>query len=382
MEVLDSDGNVLASGERFRVRAQQGEELLLHIFGVEGTDGTSGFGAYTLIIDVLPQVVSIESQALLPGTTENPGGPTTSLVITLQGDRLDPSTVQHVPNYTVKHAGADNALDTADDQIIPITEVIYSPSTNVDISSGLTFPTAVRQTITLLFDDALPAGSYRIDLSPNIETAPFNEQEADLLADAPGITGHPVVSDVDGVITEGASIEAIDLVVASGDLGDFSAFNDGTPFLSQTHADLSAILDATLTELGDDAIVTPTLINNLLTRLAPAVGERGERPTSLLALWLDPVGIDLQSGQGDLNYDLGTGGFVNNLRSCYAEVGGNFEIIVCAVLDPLQALFQLSVSNVPATARGGLVLIGDDGESTRSLTDDLRSGVKEFDLGF
>ena len=77
MEVRDSAGNLLGSGERFRVRAHQGEQLLLHVFGRADAQGTRGAGAYTLDIDVLPQVVLIEAQALLPGQGANPGGPTT-----------------------------------------------------------------------------------------------------------------------------------------------------------------------------------------------------------------------------------------------------------------------------------------------------------------
>ena len=34
-----------------------------------------------LAIDVLPQVISVEAQSLLPGLGNNPGGPTTSIVL-------------------------------------------------------------------------------------------------------------------------------------------------------------------------------------------------------------------------------------------------------------------------------------------------------------
>ena len=72
----------------------QGEELFLHVFGVDDGTGIRGAGAYTLVIDVLPQVVSVEAQTLLPGTGGVAGGPTTSLVLTFQGDRLDPATAE------------------------------------------------------------------------------------------------------------------------------------------------------------------------------------------------------------------------------------------------------------------------------------------------
>src|SRR5439155_1041486 len=57
MEVLDATGtHVLGSGSRFRVQAAQGQTLLVHVFGVAG-----GTGVYTLDVDVLPQLVSIEA---------------------------------------------------------------------------------------------------------------------------------------------------------------------------------------------------------------------------------------------------------------------------------------------------------------------------------
>lgn len=67
MEVLDSAGNVLATGERFRLRVAQGKELLVRVFGVEDGNGVSGTGAYSLNINVLPQVVSVSAEPLLPG---------------------------------------------------------------------------------------------------------------------------------------------------------------------------------------------------------------------------------------------------------------------------------------------------------------------------
>ena len=182
MELLDAQGNRLASGERFRMAARQGEELLLHVFGVEGpggataqTPGLRGAGAYTLVIDALPQVVCLDAEALLPGLGGRPGGPTTSLIVTLQGDRLDPATAEDAANYTVTFLGADGRRGTADDQILSVRDVVYNPGANVEVSSGRTYPTAVRQTVTLLFDRPLPAGSYEVELSPRIQTAAFNE---------------------------------------------------------------------------------------------------------------------------------------------------------------------------------------------------------------
>ncbi len=61
MEVTDKAGNVLGSGERFQIEAPQGAVLTLHVYGVAG-----GTGAYTLDIDVLPQVVSVKAERSCP----------------------------------------------------------------------------------------------------------------------------------------------------------------------------------------------------------------------------------------------------------------------------------------------------------------------------
>ena len=61
MEVLDADGDVLGSGDRFRVVAAQGSVLTIHVFGADRPPGLpQGTGVYTLDIDVLPQVVSVK----------------------------------------------------------------------------------------------------------------------------------------------------------------------------------------------------------------------------------------------------------------------------------------------------------------------------------
>src|SRR5262249_21786516 len=154
MEVRDAAGNMLGSGERFRVVTGQGAVLTLHVFGVADANGVRGSGAYTLDVDVFPQVVSVEAQPLLPGVSSNPGGPTASVVAPWQGDGLDPATAEDPANYTFTWLGPDGLLGTADDQVIPVASghsVVYDPSANVDVASGTTYPTAVRQTVTLLF---------------------------------------------------------------------------------------------------------------------------------------------------------------------------------------------------------------------------------------
>lgn len=120
MEVLDSAGNVLATGERFRLRVAHGKELLVRVFGVEDGNGVSGTGAYSLNINVLPQVVSVSAEPLLPGQGDRPGGPTGLLVLTFQGDRLDLDVAENPANYSVTFLGADDTFGTADDLVIPL----------------------------------------------------------------------------------------------------------------------------------------------------------------------------------------------------------------------------------------------------------------------
>jgi hypothetical protein len=402
MEVLDADGNVLGSGERFRVRAVQGAVLTLHVFGVEAADGTRGSGAYTLDINVLPQVVSVEAQPLLPGVGANPGGPTTSLVVTLQGDRLDLATAEDPTNYRVVWLGADGVPNTGDEQLFPITCgsaasqcVVYDPSANIDVASGRTFPTAVRQTVTLLFKDPLPAGSYIVELSPAIQTAPFNEAESGLLAPAPGFTGHPVVSIQGNAIVEGSQHSAPDLVLAAGPLGDFSVFKTGTPFLTQLHDDLAAFLDLKLTELGDDKSITSAVIDQILDRFNPALGPAGDRPTRAVVMWFDPPGgVEVEDPNGDqIVYSSEDEELINESACTFINVVGNIIVIVfvdCETVGDEPAggddfgTFSLSLSDVGSTARGGVVSLGlDESENeTIELTDDMRAGVTSYTFEF
>jgi hypothetical protein len=379
MQVTDAAGNLLGSGERFRVVAHQGQQLTLRVFGVTGPDGTQGAGAYTLDIDTLPQLVSVEAQALLPGQGGAPGGPTASLVLTFQGDRLDPTAAQDPANYTVTWAGPDGILGTADDQVIPVAATqgaVYDPSTNVDVGSGKDFPTAVRQTVTLLFDQPLPPGSYQVQVAPAVVTAPFNADEAGLLSPAPGFTGHPVVALAQGQVTEGVSRPAPGLVQAAGALGDFAAWKAGTPFLSQLHDDLGALLDAQLTSSGDAAGITGQLLAQVQARLGPAAGAVGQRPTGVVVLWLDPVSLGVTDPSGmHADYNQGTGALNNGLMGGYVNVGGNIDVVV---LPASSGQVGLQVSDVPATARGGLVFLGPQGNTQQSLTGALRAGTTSF----
>jgi hypothetical protein len=253
---------------------------------------------------------------------------------------------------------------------------VYDPGTNVDVGSGKDFPTAVRQTVTLLFDRPLPAGSYQAQVSPAVGTAPFNADEAALLSPAPPFTGHPVVSLVQGQVTEGVSRPATGLVQAAGALGDFGVWKAGTPFLSQLHDDLGALLDAQLTSAGGAAGITGQLLAQVQARLGPAAGAVGQRPTGVVVLWLDPVSLGVTDPSGmHADYSQGTGTLSNGLMGGYVNVGGNIDVVV---LPASSGQVGLQVSDVPATARGGLVFLGPQGNTQQPLTDALRAGTTSF----
>src|SRR5205085_10609166 len=102
-----------------------------------------------------------------------------SLVLVFQGDRLDPTTAASAANYRVNWAGPDGKFGNRDDQQIAVggdlppgaESILYDSSSNIDVASGLTYPTATRQTVTLLFGKALPVGNYRIDVSSQVVSA-------------------------------------------------------------------------------------------------------------------------------------------------------------------------------------------------------------------
>jgi len=385
MAVLTSGGSLLGSGERFQVSAPQGSVLTLQVFGVTGPDGTRGTGAYTLDIDALPPVVSVEAEPLLPGAGAAPGGPTTSLVITLQGDRFDPATAEDPANYTVTWLGPDGLPGSADNQVIPLASgpgvqsVVYDPSTNVDVASGDVYPTAIRQTVTLLFDEPLPAGSYLIDLSSAIQTAPFNDEENTQLSASAILTGHPVASVQSGQISAGSQSTVPGLVVASVGLGNLDVFQAGTPFLTQLHDDLGAILDAQLTALGDDPSIPGTIDNQIITRFDPALGPPDQRPISVLVIWLDPVSFAaVDSNNNRAVYNLQDRSFATSFSQGFISVAGNVEVLVFP--NVAATSIQLTVSDVPPSARGGAVYFGQNAPAVMNLTADLREGTNLFAL--
>ena len=80
-----------------------------------------------------------QAQTPLPGQGGQPGGPTSSLVLTFQGDRLDPATAQDPAHYRVTWLGPDGRPDTADD---PSSRSPASPAPRA--SSMTPAPTSTR----------------------------------------------------------------------------------------------------------------------------------------------------------------------------------------------------------------------------------------------
>jgi hypothetical protein len=383
MEVLDAVGNVLGSGARFRVVANQGSLLTIHVFGepaVVAPDAgglAQGSGVYTLDIVVLPQVVSV--QALSP----IPGGLVTSIVLTFQGDNLDEVSAQDPANFTVSYlsgiGGVVPMAATSGGQ--PIT---YNPGVNVDVTSGLTYPTAVNQTVTLLFSQPLAPGSYQIELSAAIQAAAYNAHEAAVLAPGDGsFAGHPVVNVAGTLVVNGARLTEPGLVaipVASTAPGAAVA---PSRFLTQLQGDLGAVLDQGLRAAAADSAITRAVNDQIIARYAPIYASPGsvstaQTPPSFAIIWLDPVSIDLQSPQGvNLSYNLSSNTLSNGLGSSFVSVGGNVETIV---LENAAGTFNLDVANVPTMARGGVVVLSAGGFSSDEFTAQLQGGVTNFQL--
>ncbi|MGE3242498.1 MAG: FG-GAP repeat domain-containing protein, partial [Pirellulales bacterium] len=377
MQILDAAGNVLAAGDRVRVVAAQGEELFVRIFAA----ATEAAGAYTLIVNTLPQVAAIEAQSLLPGVGGLPGGPTTSLVVVFQGDRLNVAAAENKENYSVLWLGPDGVLGGGDDDPIKIGDglpqdaksVLYDPSrNNVDAASGRSIPTALRQTVTLLFGEPLPAGNYLIEVDETVMSSTFNVEELAQLSPAAGFHGHPVVSVEGGEVTEGVSRTRQNLVRPTGALGDLNELEDGTNFLTQSHNDLGALLDSLLTALGDDPEITDRLLQQIIAIVLPGLlGPNGEPIVPLAVIPIDPTSIGLVAPDGaSLTHDLRTNTLTSNLPQTFIEVGGNLELIVIA--NPV-GNYELTLADVPARARAGVVYFGRQGAEHDTFTDALRA---------
>jgi hypothetical protein len=378
MEVLDAQGNVLGSGRRIRLVAEQGTVLTLHIFGAAGDTGSRGAGTYTFDIDVLPQVVSLEAQSLLPGTNGQPGGPVSSLVLTFQGNQLDRSAAQNPLNYRVVWAGADGVFGTSDDEVMPIDgggaggqSIVFDPGANTQVASGRTYANTVRQTVTLLFAKSLPAGSYEVDLDPNLVDVVFNAGEEALLHEAGGL-GHTLVN-VDGdTITAGAHVFGADIVKLASQVGNLDAFEHGTPFLTNLHDDLGAVLNSKLTGQPDAPTATQALLDQVVARIGPAAASG----VSFLVIVLDPVSAQMADPGGNrTTYDLTTAQVNNGISHTFIEVGGPVELMVLAAV---AGTYTLNIGNVQADARGAAVVFGANGTQTQSLTQLIRDGQTTF----
>jgi hypothetical protein len=383
MEVRDAQGNLLGSGDRLRLTVAQGATLSVHVFGVTANDGSRGSGSYVLDFDVLPQLASVEAPSLWPGENGQPGGPVTSLVLTFQGDRLDPAAATDPANYRVLFLGADGQSDLAQGQAMALATapgsppIIWDGGANVQASSGRTFPTAVRQTVTLLFDHPLPAGSYMIEVSDKLQTAAFSATEGASLAVSNSFSGHPLVTHVNGNVVAGSQLTVSGLVKPASPLGSFATFAQGTSFLTQLQNDLGALLDSTLTSKGDDPGLTALLIQHIRKVLLPSLGDTASRPAPVAVVFLDPVSIDLKSPEGNrTTYNRQSGKESSDAPNTFVEVGGNVEVLVMA---DVAGTFRLSVGDVPDTARGGIVVFNQVGDDfVLSLTDGMRGGDTEF----
>jgi hypothetical protein len=371
MQVLDPSGTVLGSGSRFRVIADQGEVLTIRVFGQRDAAGNRGTGVYTLDVDVLPQIVSVQAQSPLPGTAA------TSIVLTLQGDRLDLAAATDPSNYTVTWLGPHGPV------VIPVAafgnapSVIYDPSAATHVASGLDYPTAVRQTITLLFTQPLPAGNYTIELSPNIHAAAYNAGESSLLADDGSFGGHPVVSAAGGAVSNGSQFVATDLVAPSGTPGKSITISQGTPFLTQLVGDLNSYLQQLVAAGGSASSITSLMNALILAELEPLLAAGKNGVPSITVIWFDPVSIDLETSGGSASYSLSTNAVSNGLSGTFVGVGGNVELLVSA---NATGTFNLDVSDVPGSATGGAVAFGASGASLSSFTEGLQSGATSFQI--
>ena len=198
--------------------------------------------------------------------------------------------------------------------------IVYDPGVNVDLTSGLTYPTAVDQTVTLLFAQPLAPGSYEVELSPAIQAAAFNAAEAGALAPGDGsFAGHPVVTVTGALVVNGARLDEPGLVTAPVAAAAQKSAVVPSPFLNQLQGDLGAVLDQGLRAAVGDSAITTAVNDEILARYLPLYPLTGpvstqQTPPSFTIIWLDPVSISLQSPQGvSLSYDLSTNALSNGL---------------------------------------------------------------------
>jgi hypothetical protein len=369
MVVTDPAGNVYA-GPRVRIVAAQGEVLTIHIFGnspVGTGSSVPGAGTYVLDIDVLPQVVGIQAEAADPSISA-----ITSLVITLQGDRLDTTAAQNPANYSIRY------LTSISQQTIVPASIQYDAGASIQPGSNLYYPTAARHTITLYFSTPLQPGSYALELSAAIQSASNIIGEAHLLVPAPGFNGHPVVFvNNQQQISEGTSL-LFTVSAPGGSANNVSLWKNGTPFFQQSYDNLGAMLDALLAAQGDAPTISSTINNAIVSQFYPGVQSTTGAPQALALIWVDPVSIDLADAGGNRAvFDLQSNTVVNNLTNTFIEVGSNIQLIVMAAT---AGSFSLNLGNVGSTARGGVVMLTPGQTQMLTLTDAIRSGDTTFAL--
>lgn len=341
LEVLDAQGHALspgsilqethtAIGARIRVLAPQGTVLTLHVFGVAG-----GAGVYTLDLDVLPQLASVQAPGSFPGANGTSGGPANTLILTFQGDHLDLAAAQNPANYTVTWLGTPNPTGpNPQPQVIPLAapgnglQAVYAAGVNIGVATGRFYPAEAEQTVTLYFAQALQPGTYRVEVSPAVQAAAYNSTEAELLVGGAAFNGHPVVTVAAGVIAPNNQKTMPGLVPMPSPI-DLDQLSAGNKFLTQYHDNQGALLTSLQqTRGGDDPSITPALNAQTVTSFLPAVGG-----LTVLVIWLDPVSADAADSQGQrLIFNQQSNALSNNLARTYIEVANNVEVLVLAGL--------------------------------------------------
>ncbi len=148
-------------------------------------------------------------------------------------------------------------------------------------------------------------------------------------------------------LSDGTRIDLPDLIQPTTALGDLSIFSNGTFFLTQLQNDLQALLDDSLSVLGDDpSITTNILLDQIRSRVVPGIGPPSRRATSLLILFFDPFpfAITSRSTAGSVGYDRQTNNLERSISQAYVQVGRNLDFVV---IPQAQGSYELQISNLP-----------------------------------
>jgi hypothetical protein len=79
-----------------------------------------------------------------------------------------------------------------------------------------------------------------------------------------------------------------------------------------------------------------------------------------------------------VSYNRAEGTLRNRIPHAYVNVSFNVDVVVVPILPGSGGRFHLTVSQVPSTARGGVVFLGREASQGLHLTEALRSGVRRF----